>query len=175
MNASVLRQFDDYLRRVAANAGIRPRGWPDLVQEVYAELLSAWGAERFAATFEQAAEQRIDRTLSRETEPGREFLRVVDRVKKRFQREKYVGPLALDLPEPDEGRSPDLPAEIADAVDACLTERERLVIRGALRRETPAETAARLGCRAKTVSNDKSRALAKLRAALGPAYAERLP
>ena len=53
-----------------------------------------------------------------------------------------------------------------EAIDQSLTPREAALIHATLEGETPAEIAARWGVAPKTVSNEKCRAIQKLREAL---------
>jgi len=107
--------------------------------------------------------------LSRETAEGPDFFRAIDMVKKRAQRERSFQPIdTIDLaatPREDESLSAWRGA-LHEAIDNSLSPREAALIHATLEGETPAEIAARWGVAPKTVSNEKSRAIQKLREAL---------
>ena len=57
-------------------------------------------------------------------------------------------------------------------IDSVLSPREAELIRETMRGKTPAEIASQWGVAPKTVSNEKSRALGKLRESLSAAFVE---
>ena len=100
--------------------------------------------------------------------PG--FFRAVDTVKKRAQRECSFQPLnTIDVvasPQEDETQSQRRGA-LREAIAQSLNVREATLIHATLNGATPAEVAARWGVAPKTVSNEKTRVIQKLRTVLG--------
>src|SRR5262249_20819041 len=92
-------------------------------------------------------------------------------VKKRTQREKNFQP--LDEQQGDiaataggDGASADWRGALNEAIARSLNTREADLIHATLQGKTPAEIAAQWGVAPKTVSNEKTRAIQKLRNAL---------
>ncbi len=107
--------------------------------------------------------------FTRETSDGIAFFRAVDMVKKRAQREKVHQSLDnVDVPsaQADQRGTAALRAALQDAIDQSLNPREAALIHDTLMGKTPAEIAHQWGVAPKTISNEKSRVLQKLREAL---------
>ena len=165
---SGLGQLDRYLGRAWYRAGISTQAHEDCTQAVYVSLLNTLGRPRFDGLLAEIGREKISGVLARETPEGPDFFRAVDTVKKRAQREKSFQVLddssaagATSTAEAD-GRRGDL----HEAIDRRLSPREAALMHATLQGETPAEIADRWGVAPKTVSNEKTRALAKLRMAL---------
>ncbi len=166
--SSGLTQLNKYLTRTWYRAGIPAQLHDDSSQAVYATLLQVLGRTQFDSLVGEVGHWGIRDVFSRETSEGVTFFRAVDMVKKRMQREKVHQSLdAIDVPAPqsDQGRTA-LRAALQDAIDQNLTPREAALIKDTLMGMTPAEIAHRWGVAAKTVSNEKTRVLQKLREAL---------
>ncbi len=167
---SGLGQLDRYLSRAWYRAGIAPQQHDDCTQAVYTTLLQSLGRDRFDGLLTDVGQWGIRDVLSRETPEGPDFFRAIDTVKKRAQREKTFQPIdALDIPDASiaiPGQA-DWRGALQEAIDHSLNPREAALIRATIQGETPAEIAQRWGVAPKTVSNEKSRALQKLRDALG--------
>ena len=85
------------------------------------------------------------------------------------QREKVYQSLeSVDVPSDTGGQQTGatLRAALQDAIDRSLSPREAALIQDTLMGKTPAEIAQQWGVAPKTVSNEKSRVLQKLREAL---------
>jgi len=165
---SGLDQLDRYLGRAWYRAGIAPQAHEDCTQAVYVSLLNTLGRARFDGLLAEIGRDKISDVLARETPEGPDFFRAVDTVKKRAQREKTYQALddsssvgATSTAAAD-GRKGDL----HEAIDGRLSPREAALVHATLQGETPAEIADRWGVAPKTVSNEKTRVLAKLRMAL---------
>jgi DNA-binding NarL/FixJ family response regulator len=105
-------------------------------------------------------------TLGRGTAPDLDFLRAVDRVKKRELWAPCHLPLDLATAAAHCDRlGPDREA-LREAVAGLTVPREADLLAAAPAGDGPAAIAARWGLAAKTVSNEKARVLGKLRAAL---------
>jgi RNA polymerase sigma factor (sigma-70 family) len=168
---SGLSQLDRYLARAWARAGIAPQQYDDCTQAVYTTLLQNMGRDSFDRLAQDVGHNGIRDVLSRETAEGPDFFRAVDMVKKRTQREKSFQ--TLDEQQSDiataaggDGASADWRGALNEAITRSLNTREADLIRETLQGKTPAEIAAQWGVAPKTVSNEKTRAIQKLRDAL---------
>lgn len=165
-----LRQLNRYLARSWARAGIGPQQFEDCSQAVYATLLQQFGRDGFDQTLADVGRQGIPKVLNRDTERGPDFFRAIDMVKKRTLRQKTHLALddQLDLPESagSDGANADWRGALNDAIARSLNAREADLIQATLQGFSPAEIANRWGVAPKTVSNEKTRALGKLREAL---------
>jgi RNA polymerase sigma factor (sigma-70 family) len=166
---SGLTQLNKYLSRTWQRAGLPVGLHEDSSQAVYANLLQVLGRAQFDDLVGEVGHWGIREVFSRETSEGVTFFRVVDMVKKRMQREKVHQSLdAVDVParQTDQANTATLRTALQDAIDQSLSPREAALIQDTLMGMTPAEIAQRWGVTPKTVSNEKSRVLAKLREAL---------
>jgi RNA polymerase sigma factor (sigma-70 family) len=164
-----LTQLNKYLNRAWYRAGIPAQLHDDSSQAVYTTLLQNLGRQRFDALVGEVGNWGIRDVFSRETSEGISFFRAVDMVKKRAQREKVYQSLdSVDVPtDPgDQTASGSLRAALQDAIDQNLSPREAALIHDTLMGKTPAEIALQWGVAPKTISNEKSRVLQKLREAL---------
>ena len=164
-----LAQLDRYLARAWYRAGLSPQQHDDCTQAVYTTLLQTFGRDRFDQLLSEVGQFGIRDVLSRETADGPDFFRAIDTVKKRAQRERSFQPLdaidASSMNRPD-GPSPDWKSTLQEAILSSLSPREAALIQATLQGETPAEIAQQWGIAPKTVSNEKTRALQKLREVL---------
>ena len=166
---SGLAQLNRYLGRAWYRAGIPVQMHDDCSQGVYVALLQNLGRDRFDSLLADIGHSGIRDVLSRETADGPDFFRAIDTVKKRAQRERTFQPLdavmATAATEPDDDRA-DWRGALQEAIDQSLNPREAALIYATLKGETPAEIAEQWGVAPKTVSNEKTRAIQKLREAL---------
>jgi RNA polymerase sigma factor (sigma-70 family) len=164
---SGLSQLDRYLNRAWSRAGIAPQQFDDCTQAVYTTLLQTLGRDRFDTLLTDIGQSDIREVLSRETAEGPDFFRAIDTVKKRAQRERTFQPIdAVDVADSASGPS-DMSGALQEAIDQALSPREAALIHATIQGETPAEIAQKWGVAPKTVSNEKSRVIQKLRDALG--------
>ena len=164
--SSGLVQLDRYLARAWFRAGISPQQHDDCTQAVYTTLLQTMGRDQFDQLVSDVGQFGIRDVLSRETADGPDFFRAIDSVKKRAQRERNYQPLdtvdAAYLNQSGDSNT-DLKATLQEAILSSLSPREAALIQATLQGETPAEIAQQWGIAPKTVSNEKTRALQKLR------------
>ncbi len=162
--ASGLNQLDRYLTRSWQRAGIPPQSYEDSSQAVYATLLQQLGRPRFDAMLNDVGRWGVKEVFTKETVEGVDFFRAVDMIKKRVQRERVYQPLddvaAAALDEADAQAWRDA---LREAIDRSLTPREASLIQESLMGRTPAEIAHHWGLAPKTISNEKTRVLNKLR------------
>jgi RNA polymerase sigma factor (sigma-70 family) len=167
--ASGLSQLNKYLNRAWYRAGIPAQLHDDSSQAVYATLLQNMGRGRFDTLLADVGHSGIKDVLSRETSDGLAFFRAVDMVKKRTQRERVHQSLdSTDIASTDRGvaTGSSMRDALREAIDQTLSPREAALIQDTLMGKTPAEIAIQWGVAPKTVSNEKTRVLQKLRSAL---------
>jgi DNA-binding CsgD family transcriptional regulator len=135
-------------------------------------LLQQLGRDRFDALISDVGHSGIKDVFSRETNEGIDFFRAVDMVKKRAQRERVFQPLdAIDASSTSASSSSSSSASekalwheaLREAIDRSLSPREASLINETLMGKTPAEIALHWGVAPKTISNEKTRVLQKLR------------
>ncbi len=167
--AAGLSQLNRYLSRAWFRAGIPPQMHDDASQAVFVTLLQNLGRTRFDALLGDIGRLGIRDVLSRETDDGPDFFRAIDTVKKRAQRERSFQPLdAIDVAStsPGEDALTLWRSALQEAIDQSLTPREASLVYETLMGKTPAEIASQWGVAPKTVSNEKTRVIQKLRDAL---------
>jgi DNA-binding NarL/FixJ family response regulator len=137
----------------------------DCSQAVFTTLLQQLGRSRFDALVSDVGHSGIKDVFSRETNEGLDFFRAVDMVKKRAQRERVFQPLdAVDIPASSSNSETKAWHEaLREAIDQSLSPREASLINDTLMGKTPAEIALHWGVAPKTISNEKTRVLQKLR------------
>jgi DNA-binding CsgD family transcriptional regulator len=162
---SGLAQLDRYLSRTWYRAAIPAQLHDDCTQAVYATLLQQLGRAQFEALLGDVDRSGIKEVFSRETSEGLDFFRAVDMVKKRAQRERVHQSLeALDVPAPAaDSQTKAWREALSEAIAKSLSPREASLINETLMGKTPAEIALHWGVASKTISNEKTRVLAKLR------------
>jgi hypothetical protein len=161
---SGLVQLNRYLSRAWFRAGIALQQHDDCSQAVYATLLTNLGRASFDRLLAEVGRLDIREVLSRETDAGPDFFRAIDMVKKQAQRQRRFE--ALDGASPADPRGDhgqDWRDTLEEAIAQTLSPREAALIHGTLDGWTPAEIAMQWGVAPKTVSNEKARALQKLR------------
>jgi RNA polymerase sigma factor (sigma-70 family) len=166
---SGLTQLNKYLSRAWYRAGISPQLHDDSTQAVYATLLQNLGRGSLDSLITDVGHSGIKDVFTRETSEGLAFFRAVDMVKKRAQRERIHQSLdSIDVagPADDQGDSTSQRAALKEAIEKKLNPREAALIQDTLMGKTPAEIASQWGVAPKTVSNEKTRVLQKLRLAL---------
>lgn len=167
-----LHQLTRYLGRAWARAGIEPQHFEDCTQEVYETLLGHLGRDGFDQLAEEVGHHGVRTVLNRDTAEGPDFFRAIDMVKKRTQRLKTFQSLDeqyLDIADRaggDGASASGWRGELDEAIERSLSTREADLIRETLMGRTPQEIAQSWGVAPKTVSNEKTRAIAKLRDAL---------
>ncbi len=164
-----LVQLNKYLSRAWFRAGIPVQLHDDCSQAVYVTLLQNLGRDNFDQMVGDIGKVGIRDVLSRETAEGPDFFRAVDTVKKRAQRERTYQPLdAIDVAStsPGEDARALWRGALQEAIDQSLTPREASLVYDTLMGKTPAEIATAWGVAPKTVSNEKTRVIQKLREAL---------
>jgi DNA-binding CsgD family transcriptional regulator len=162
---SGLAQLDKYLGRAWYRAGIPLQVHEDSSQAVFTRLLQQLGRHRFDVLVRDVGLLGIKDVFSRKTNAGVDFFRAVDMVKKRAQRERLFQALdGVDIPEPSWASESRARHEaLREAIDRSLSRREASLINDTLMGKTPAEISLHWGVTPKTISNQKTRAMQKLR------------
>jgi RNA polymerase sigma factor (sigma-70 family) len=166
---SGLSQLNRYLSRAWYRAGVPPQLHDDSTQAVYMSLLSTFGRDRFDGLVEDIGRVGIRDVLSRETAEGPDYFRAIDLVKKRASRERHTTSLdAIDVASASDAdrTAAEWRSALREAIDQSLSPREAALMQATLEGESPAEIASRWGVAPKTVSNEKTRVIAKLRGIL---------
>jgi DNA-binding CsgD family transcriptional regulator len=163
--ASGLAQLNKYLNRAWYRAGIPVQLHEDSSQAVYATLLQHLGRARFDSLVSDVGHFGIKEVFTRETNEGVAFFRAVDMVKKRAQRERAHQSLETVESPTSSGASDShgWSEALREAIDLNLSPREASLINDTLMGKTPAEIALHWGVAPKTISNEKTRVLQKLR------------
>jgi len=164
--ASGLTQLNKYLSRAWYRAGIPAQLHDDNSQGVYTALLQSMGRQQFDTLISEVGRWGVKDVFSRETSEGLTFFRAVDMVKKRAQRERVHQSLeSVDVPSAsrDQGTRAAWRDALQQAINQVLSPREAALIQDTLMGKTPAEIAVQWGIAPKTVSNEKTRVLQKLR------------
>lgn len=157
-DAATARAVHDLSRYCTAcwrNAHLDPDCWPDCTQEVLARLV------------ERVTPEAWDRVLKDEGEERREFLRAIDTVKKRSQRQRRPSSLVTgEVADQRDARERTL-AEERDALNRAagqlLSSRQRQIIQLSLDGWQVHEVADALRLSPERVSDEKYKAVRRLR------------
>lgn len=158
---STTRAISDLSRYCTAcwrNAHLHPDCWTDCTQEVFSRLM------------ERVSPHSWDRMLTQEGEERREFLRAIDTVKKRSQRAKswssHPVEFAADRRDGQEQRLNEDREAVRLAAAELLSDRQRQILQLSFEGWSVHEIAGNLGMAADRVSDEKYKAVRKLRAHL---------
>jgi RNA polymerase sigma factor (sigma-70 family) len=155
---ATLRAVNDISRYCTVcwrNARLHPDCWTDCTQDVFTRLLERvqpgdWG-----------------HVLCHESAERREFLRAIDTVKKRSQRSRKLAGLADDAVADRQERGEQQRADDRQVVDAAaaelLSERQQRILRLSFEGWTVQEIADEMTMTAERVSDEKYKAIRKLR------------
>ena len=137
------------------NARLDPDSWPDCTQEVLVRLLQTVQPDKWAGLLKQD-----------ENDDRREFLRAIDAVKKRTQRARKTSGLAEEVADrryaPEAARN-ELHEELAKASHKVLSQRQQQILRMTCDGWSVPEIAQELSTTVERVSDEKYKAIRKLR------------
>jgi len=137
------------------NARLDPSCWGDCTQEVLVRML------------ERITPDTWDRVLKDEGQERREFLRAIDTVKKRSQRQRKYAPVPADGVADRNGsherRLADDRAAVHQAATELLSARQRRILQMSFDGWSVQDIAAKLKTPAERVSDEKYKAIRKLR------------
>jgi RNA polymerase sigma factor (sigma-70 family) len=142
------------------NARLHPDNWSDATQDVLARLLESVEPSRWSSL------------LKKEGEDRREFLRAIDAVKKRSQRSRKCSGLTEDVTDhrsqPETARN-ELREELDKACVEALSVRQQRIVQLSCAGWSIPEIAAELHTTVERVSDEKYKAIRKLRRQLNVA------
>src|SRR5262245_26088710 len=159
-NAPAVADLSRYCTACWRNAHLPVDTWNDCTQEVLCRLLRTVPMESWS------------QTLQLESEEHRELVRAIDAVKKRTQRQKKWSSQALDTVadrsdnqrrEFDEER-----ATVSKAAEELLTPRQQRIIQLSFEGWSVNEISQKLSLTPERISDEKYKAIRKLRAHLAP-------
>ena len=153
-----VRDITRYCQVCWRNARLPEDSWADCTQQVFTRLLETVGRDRWAAL------------LPSENEDKREFLRAIDAVKKRTQRARRFSELSADVAENwnrSAGEVRDQRDEVNRVAGEVLSFRQMKIINLFADGWEVPDIAVELGTTAQRVSDEKYKAIRKLREKLG--------
>ena len=160
-SAEAIRDIMRYCQACWRNARLPADRWADCTQQVFARLLESIPQDRWGTVL--ADDDGADR---------REFVRAIDAVKKRTQRLRKFAELPAD--HADRQSADRLAADRADqreqvalAAGAVLSDRQQKIVHLSATGWAVPEIARELGTTPERVSDEKYKAIRKLRAHLG--------
>ncbi len=142
------------------NARLPEDRWNDCTQEVMVRLLERVERDRWGSIFAE------------ETTERREFLRAIDAVKKRTQRARKFSSLAVDHADWRNELAGEMRHEresLRNAAGSVLNDRQRAIVELTTNGYGVPEIAAQLGTTVERVSDEKYKAIRKLRSHFGVA------
>ena len=150
----VVNDISRYCQVCWRNARLHPDSWSDCTQEVLTRLLQKVEPSRWSTL------------LKRDAEDHREFTRAIDAVKKRTQRGRKYNGLAEDVTDhrsqPEAARN-ELREELAKAAREALSVRQQRIVQLSCAGWTVPEIADELRTTVDRVSDEKYKAIRKLR------------
>ena len=153
--ARALNDISRYCTACWRNARLDPDSWPDCTQEVFCRLLERVDLEDWGQLLKSEGEER------------REFLRAIDAVKKRTQRSRKLSSLPMDTVtdrhELQERRVADHRAAVHQAAAELLSLRQQRVLQLSFEGWSVQDIAERLQLPPERVSDEKYKAIRKLR------------
>src|SRR5262249_47603959 len=152
-----INDMDRYCATCWRNARLPADCWTDCTQEVFRRLLERVPAEDW------------DRVLNDEGEDRREFLRAIDAVKKRTQRARRCSHSIDGVADPSDRPARERAEEreqVRQAAEELLTLRQQRILQMSFEGWSVQEIAAELNLPAERVSDEKYKAVRKLRAHL---------
>jgi RNA polymerase sigma factor (sigma-70 family) len=152
--AKTVNDVSRYCQACWRNARLHPDSWSDCTQEVLTRLL------------ERVEPSRWSTMLKKDAEDHREFIRAIDAVKKRTQRSHKYNGLAEDVTdhrsEPDAARN-ELREVLDNAVRDVLSVRQQRIVQLSSAGWSIPEIARQLRTSVERVSDEKYKAIRKLR------------
>jgi RNA polymerase sigma factor (sigma-70 family) len=148
-----IEDINRYCTTCWRNARLPADRWSDCTQQVFTRLL------------ERVEPRKWSNILSAEGEERREFLRAIDAVKKRTQRDRKYNGLTPDVPDwrTETADTWDKREALAQAATRVLSERQRRIVELTAGGWAVPEIALELGTTAERISDEKYKAIRKLR------------
>ena len=154
ISGQAIQDISRYCTACWRNARLPVDRWGDCTQEVLRRLL------------ERLEPRAWDQVLAREGEERKEFIRAIDAVKKRTQRERQQGTLFEDsTPDARQDRAYQEEKDaLRQAASQLLSSRQQTILQMACEGWSIADTAEELTTTPERISDDKYKAIQKLRA-----------
>lgn len=153
--AQAVNDISRYCTACWRNARLHPDCWTDCTQEVFCRLL------------ERVEPRSWNLALAKEGDERREFLRAIDTVKKRSQRSRKFAPgdveEAADRRDLYNRRRADDLEAVRYAAQKCLSDRQQQIIQMSFEGWSVADIAAEMSLPPERVSDEKYKAITKLR------------
>ncbi len=153
-DTKVVNDISRYCQTCWRNARLHPDSWSDCTQEVLTRLLEKVQPDRWSAL------------LKKDAEDHREFIRAIDAVKKRTQRSRKYNGLAEDVADyrsqPETARN-ELREELTRAAREVLSARQQQILQMSCAGWSVPEIADELRTTVDRVSDEKYKAIRKLR------------
>ncbi len=163
IDGGAVRDITRYCQVCWRNARLPEDQWGDCTQQVFARLLETVGRDRWATL------------LPNENDDKREFLRAIDAVKKRTQRARRTSDLSGDVTDNwtrYTGEARERREEVNRAAGEVLSDRQRKIIDLSADGWGVPDIAVELGTTTQRISDEKYKAIRKLREKLGVDAAE---
>ena len=159
LDEATIRSIARYCNVCWRNARVPADDWPDCTQQVLTRLLERLEPDHWALAL-----------VNDDSDTRREFVRAIDTVKKRAQRAKQYSELAADVPDhrddPD-GQKADLREQVNRAAADVLSPRQQRIVELCAGGWNVPEIATALNTTPERVSDEKYKAIRKLRTHLG--------
>jgi RNA polymerase sigma factor (sigma-70 family) len=156
--ARAINDMSRYCSTCWRNAALPTDCWPDCTQEVFSRLLERVSPDAWGWVFRREGEER------------REFLRAIDTVKKRWQRGRKRSAGAIntvaDRREQEARRLREQRQAVEQAAGELLTPRQQRILHLSFQGWTVQDIARELRTPAERISDEKYKAIRKLRAYL---------
>lgn len=153
--ADAVTDISKYCQVCWRNARLHPDSWPDCTQEVLVRLLQTVEPGKWSGLLKQD-----------ENDDRREFLRAIDAVKKRTQRARKLSGLADEVADrrfaPESARN-ELHEELEKVSHKVLSQRQQQILRLTCDGYSVPEIADELATTVERVSDEKYKAIRKLR------------
>jgi RNA polymerase sigma factor (sigma-70 family) len=161
VEARAVKDISRYCTACWRNARLHPDSWSDCTQEVFSRLL------------ERVDPETWDQVLRAEGEERREFFRAIDAVKKRTQRSRKPSSNMVDSVadrhEPQDRQLAEDREAVRQAADQLLTSRQRQILELSFDGWSVHDISGKLHVPAERVSDEKYKAVRKLREHLASA------
>jgi RNA polymerase sigma factor (sigma-70 family) len=160
--ARAVNDISRYCTTCWRNARLDPNSWTDCTQDVFCRLLERLGGP-----------ESWERVLQVEGEERREFLRAIDAVKKRTQRGRKWSSTALeavpDSRDSRERRLADTRQAVQEAAVTCLSQKQHQILNLSFDGWSVHDISKEMRLSPERVSDEKYKAIRKLRAHFLPA------
>lgn len=154
IHQDLIRDIDRYCQACWRNARLPVDRWDDCTQQVFARLLESVPAELWPAV------------LDADGEPRREFIRAIGAARKRAQRMRKFSELSPSLSDQRSNDSQEIQDQreaLSQAAEVVLSPRQRQIVELTRNGWGVPEIAAELQTTAERVSDEKYKAIRKLR------------